>query len=194
MPASVRSNRPSCAYGTTFAKLIAAKNHAIVPTKIVRSRRSGIMNCIIGGPPAWEMKLVNPDKADQNAPRRGSTGRAGPSQALAPSRSLAIANTIASIPISARIQRSSKLRNSAQPSAIPARPAGIAMRRIRRSMRARKVTRPIASSSMRIGSMIATACEGATAVAISGTPSAPTAPPKPAFDTPVRITAGTAAR
>ena len=49
------------------------------------------------------------------------------------------------------------------------------------------------SWTIRIGSVIAAACTGGMVSAISGMPSTPS-PAKPPFDSPSRITAGTAAR
>jgi hypothetical protein len=49
------------------------------------------------------------------------------------------------------------------------------------------------SISTRIGNRMAAACTGGMASAINGTPMKPIDPPSPPFDSPTRITAGTAA-
>ena len=80
-----------------------------------------------------------------------------------------------------------------QPAPMPRIAPGIIDHSRSRSNTPRQVHSDTRSISTRIGSRIAAACTGEMASAISGTPTKPTAPPKPPLDRPTRMTAGMAA-
>ena len=61
-----------------MAKLTAVKKITVVPTRRILSMFCGIRYCMIGGPPACEMKLVKPATPLQQLPGRkvGADGTA----------------------------------------------------------------------------------------------------------------------
>ncbi len=81
----------------------------------------------------------------------------------------------------------------AQPMAMPASAPGSSIFRSVRSLWWRQVQSATPSITMRIGSRMAAACTGGTAMASSGTPMRASASPMPPFVSPTRRTAGMAA-
>ena len=102
-------------------------------------------------------------------------------------------NSSATMPTMRRTMPTVTIAAVAQPMAMPSMPPGRVLRSVVRSKVPRQVHSDTPSMTTRIGSRIAAACTGDTTNDISGTPISAIAPPKPPFDMPMRITAGTAA-
>ena len=143
----------------------------------------------MGGLPACATKLVKPDAVPSSQPSQrgggGASARGGQRRRMARKIKVMAPTTPATVLPESRPK-------SSAPMTTPSRPAGISRRSKARSQCLIKAMRPRPSMSSSTGSKIAAACGTGTTRAIKGTASAPKPAPKPLFEMPIKITAGTA--